>query len=135
MWNGDRIYFVSERDENRQANLYVLDLKTKQTRQLTTFTEFAVKFPSLGDSAIVFENGGYLHRFDLATEQVDRIPIEIREDFASGRGGLAGRQQGNHVLRRRARRCAGGDRARGATSSPSPPNTVPPATSPDPGRA
>ena len=45
MWKGDRIYFVSERDENRQANLFVYDLKTKQTRQLTRFTEFAVKFP------------------------------------------------------------------------------------------
>jgi tricorn protease len=87
MWKGDRIYFVSERDDLRQANLYVLDLKTKETRQLTRFTEFAVKFPSLGDSAIIFENGGYLHRFDLATEQTTRIPIEIREDLASGRGG------------------------------------------------
>lgn len=87
MWKGDRIYFVSERDENRQANLFVLDLKTRETRQITRFTEFAVKFPSLGDTAIVFENGGYLHRLDLATEQVTRIPVEIREDLAIGRGG------------------------------------------------
>lgn len=88
MWKGDRIYFVSERDENRQANLFVLDLTTKETRQLTRFTEFAVKFPSLGDTAIIFENGGYLHRFDLATEQATRLAIEIREDLASGRGGV-----------------------------------------------
>ena len=87
MWKGDRIYFVSERDANRQANLYVHDLKTKQTRQLTQFTEFAVKFPSLGDSAIVFENGGFIYRFDLAAEKAEKISIEIREDFASSRGG------------------------------------------------
>jgi tricorn protease len=74
MWKGDRIYFVSERDENRQANLYVHDLKTKETRQLTQFTEFAVKFPSLGDKAIVFENGGFIHRFDLASEKGARSP-------------------------------------------------------------
>ena len=85
MWRDNRIYFVSERDERHQANLYVLDLATKQTRQLTTFTEFAVKFPSLGDNAIVFENGGWIYRLDLATEQATRIPIEIREDFAIGR--------------------------------------------------
>jgi tricorn protease len=85
MWKGDRVYFVSERDENRQANLYVQDLKTGETRQLTRFTEFAVKFPSLGDKDIVFENGGYIHRLDLATEQATRVPIEIHEDFASGR--------------------------------------------------
>ena len=87
MWHGDRIYFVSERDENRQANLYVLDLKTKQTRQLTKFTEFAVKFPSLGDTGIVFENGGFLYRLDFGTEQAEKVAIEIHEDFASGRGG------------------------------------------------
>lgn len=85
MWKGDRIYFVSEREEQRQANLYVLDLKTRETRQLTQFKEFAVKFPSLGDKDIVFENGGYIHRLDLATEQTARIPIEIHEDLASGR--------------------------------------------------
>ncbi len=88
MWKGDRIYFVSERDENRQANLFVLDPKTRATRQLTRFVDFAVKFPSLGDDAIVFENGGWIHRFDLATEKVVRVPIEIREDFASGRAVL-----------------------------------------------
>jgi len=88
MWRGDRIYFVSERDENRQANLYVLDLKSKQTRQLTKFTEFAVKFPSLGDTGIVFENGGFIFRFDFATEKAEKVPIEIHEDFASGRGGM-----------------------------------------------
>ncbi len=87
MWAGDRIYFVSERDENHQANLFVFDLKTRQTRQITKFTEFAVKFPSLGDNAIVFENGGYIHRMDLATEAVTKVPIEIREDLASGRDG------------------------------------------------
>ncbi|MBL9134891.1 MAG: PD40 domain-containing protein [Verrucomicrobiales bacterium] len=85
MWKGDRVYFVSERDENGQANLFVLDLKTHETRQLTQFKEFAVKFPSLGDQDIVFENGGFIHRLNLATEQTTRIPIEIREDFASGR--------------------------------------------------
>ena len=88
MWKGDRIYFVSERDANRQANLFVHDLKTKKVRQLTQFTEFAVKFPSVGDKAIVFENGGFIYRYDLAGEKAVKIPIEIREDFAIGRNGL-----------------------------------------------
>lgn len=87
MWRGERIYFVSERDTSRQANLFVLDLKTRRTRQLTHFTEFAVKFPSLGDEAIVFENGGYIYRFNLGSENVERVPVEIRDDLAVGRGG------------------------------------------------
>ena len=88
MWHGDRIYFVSEREESHQANLYVMDLKTRKPRRLTDFTEFAVKFPSLGDTGIVFENGGYLYRWDFQTEKAVRIPVEIREDLAIGRGGL-----------------------------------------------
>lgn len=88
MWVGRRIYFVSDRDENRKLNLFVFDLDSKQTRQLTKFDEFDVKFPSLGDTAIVFENGGFIYRYDLATEKAEKVPIEVREDFASGRGGL-----------------------------------------------
>jgi tricorn protease len=88
MWHGDHIYFVSDRDENRRMNLFVYDTKTKATRQLTKFTDFDVKFPSLGDKAIVFENGGYIYRFDLANEQAVKVPIEIHEDFAVGRGKL-----------------------------------------------
>lgn len=88
MWRGDTIYFVSERDEPRQANLHSLDVKSGQVKRLTDFTEFAVKFPSLGDDAIVFENGGDLYRFDLRRGSADRVPVEIREDGAIGRGGL-----------------------------------------------
>ena len=86
MWKGSRVYFASDRDERGRMNLYSYDLASKQTRKLTTFTEFDVKFPSLGDHAIVFENGGWIYTLDLATEQVAKIPVRIREDFDSGRG-------------------------------------------------
>lgn len=88
MWSGTKIYFASDRDERKRMNLYVYDTVTRQTRQLTQFTEFDVKFPSIGTTALVFENGGALYTMDLATEQVRRIPVVIREDFDSGRGGL-----------------------------------------------
>jgi tricorn protease len=88
MWTGNMIYFLSDRGDNRRMNLYVYDLSTMQTRQLTSFTEYDVKFPSLGDNAIVFENGGYLYRFDLVAGTSQKVPIVIDEDFASGRGGL-----------------------------------------------
>jgi tricorn protease len=86
MWHGDRIYFVSDRDENRRMNLFVYDTQSKHTRQLTHFTEFDIKFPSLGDKAVVFENGGFIYRLDLQSEQAVKAPIEIHEDFAIGRG-------------------------------------------------
>ena len=88
MWSGTKIYFASDRDERKRMNLYVYDTVTRETRKLTQFTEFDVKFPSLGNTAVVFENGGSIYTMDLATEQVKRVPVVIREDFDSGRGGL-----------------------------------------------
>jgi tricorn protease len=85
MWKGNKIYFVSDRDQSFRMNLYSYDLGSKQTKKLTAFTDYDIKFPSLGDNAIVFENGGYLYRFDLATEKAERVPVTIAEDFDSGR--------------------------------------------------
>ncbi len=88
MWSGTKIYFVSDRDDLKKLNLYVYDLTTQQTQKLTNFTEFDVKFPSLGPGAIVFENGGFIYRCDLATGQSQKLSIVLEEDFVSGRGGL-----------------------------------------------
>ena len=88
MWNHDRIYFLSDRDEHKRMNLYVYDTESEEIRRLTDFTDFDIRFPSLGQGAIVFENGGYIYRFDLESENYERISIYIREDLQGGRGGL-----------------------------------------------
>jgi len=87
MWapNG-KIYFVSERAG--RANLFSYELATKQTKQLTTFTEFDVKFPSIGPGAIVFEQAGQVWRYELATGKCAVVPITVHEDFASARPAL-----------------------------------------------
>ena len=85
MWRGNKIYFISDRDENKRFNLYVYDLTSTQTTKLTDFRDYDIKFPSLGDNAIVFENGGYIYRYDLAAGQTARVPVTIEEDFADGR--------------------------------------------------
>ena len=86
MWHGDKIYFLSERE--RPTNLYCYDQKTKETKKLTDFKEFDIKFPSLGDNAIVFENGGYIYSFDLAAQSMQKIDIRIASDFNNGRNQL-----------------------------------------------
>lgn len=88
MWRGERIYFLSDRDEARRMNLYVYDIPSKATRKLTDFKDFDIKFPSLGPTSIVFENGGFIHRFDLASEKTERVPIIISDDRIWGRGGV-----------------------------------------------
>ncbi len=88
MWGPDnRVYFASDRWEGR-LNLFACDLATKETKQLTRFTDFDVKFPSIGKGGIVFEQAGYIWRYDLATGQCAPVPISIKEDLASGRSGM-----------------------------------------------
>jgi tricorn protease len=88
MWRDKKIYFLSDRDENQRMNLFVYDLKSKKTRQLTKFTEFDIKFPSLGPNAIVFENAGYIYRYDLRQGKYQKITIYINEDRTGARGGI-----------------------------------------------
>ena len=88
MWHGDNVYFASDRDENQRMNLWVQDVKGGEARQLTFFEDFDIKFPSIGGDHIVFENGGFIYRFDIATEEVNRVPIRIISDNIFSRGGL-----------------------------------------------
>ena len=55
---------------------------------MTHFSDFDIKFPSLGDTAIVFEKGGWIYRMDFDGERIAQVPIEVDEDFAIGRGHL-----------------------------------------------
>ncbi len=87
MWGPDnKIYFISDRDN--RMNLFSIDLTSKETKQLTTYKDFDIKFPSIGKDAIVFEQAGYIWRYDLGSGQATPVPIQIKEDFASGRAAL-----------------------------------------------
>lgn len=77
MWHGNTVYFSSDRGPEHRLNLYSYDLGSKLVEQLTHFTDFDVMWPSLGDSSIVFENGGYLYLFDLASRQSTKLQITL----------------------------------------------------------
>src|SRR5436190_3891337 len=87
MWGPDnKIYFISDRDG--RMNLFVVDLTSKESKQLTNFKDFDIKFPSIGKESIVFEQAGYIWRYDLKGGQATPLPIEIKEDLAIGRSAL-----------------------------------------------
>ena len=83
MFHGRTVYYCSDRG-GRTANLWAYDLDKKTQRQVTTFAEYDVKWPSVGSDAIVFENGGWLWVMDLPGE-------EAHEAL----GARAGRQAGD----------------------------------------
>ncbi|MGE5425279.1 MAG: S41 family peptidase [Syntrophothermus sp.] len=86
MWAGDKVYFCSDRD--RIMNLFSYDLKTKETKKLTNFSDYDIKFPSLGNDAIVFEKGGFIFTYDLASGNVTKLTIRIVNDLITGRNPL-----------------------------------------------
>jgi tricorn protease len=83
MWHGNAIYFISDRDG--VMNLYSYDLGSKQTRKLTDYKEYDIKWPSLGPDAIVFENGGLLFEYNLDSGKSRNIPIDVRAEDVEAR--------------------------------------------------
>ena len=84
MWHGDHtLYFLSDRDQNKRANLWACDLKRDKFRQVTFFKEFDVHFPSIGPNDIVFENAGRLYLLDLQTEKYHEVEIRVVTDRAT----------------------------------------------------
>jgi tricorn protease len=88
MFVGAQVYFISDRGKEQRFNLYSVDPTTKKTQRHTDFTEFDIKFPSAGADAIVFENGGYIYRFDVKTAAASKVPVKIQEDLPGARGAL-----------------------------------------------
>ncbi|HVG23290.1 MAG TPA: PDZ domain-containing protein [Thermoanaerobaculia bacterium] len=86
VWIGNTIYFTSDRPDAGQKeagklNLWSYDLKTKQSKKVTNHTDFDVLWPSADRNSVVYEAGGYLHRFDPASQKSERIPIRVYGDF------------------------------------------------------
>ncbi|MGB7467902.1 MAG: hypothetical protein WBW58_00915, partial [Candidatus Acidiferrum sp.] len=83
MWHGDSIYFISDRDGI--MNLYSYNLSSKQTKKLTDYKEFDIKWPSLGPDAIVYENGGLLYEYNLDSGKTRDLPIVVRAEDLQAR--------------------------------------------------
>jgi tricorn protease len=83
MWHGATLYFLSDRDKNKRANIWAYDTKKEKFKQITTFDQFDTHFPSIGPEDIVFENGGRLYLLSLATEKYEEVNIQVLTDRAT----------------------------------------------------
>lgn len=83
MWKDNSIYFVSDRDW--RMNIYRYDLETEKLTRVTNFEKFDVKFPSMGQEQMVFENGGYLYKMDLQSHETTKVPVKISNDMLASR--------------------------------------------------
>jgi len=78
VWEGNTIYFASDRD--MRLNIYSYNTLTKEIKQLTKFRDFDVLWPSGQNGSIVFENGGYIYKLNTNTGSSQKIEININFD-------------------------------------------------------
>ncbi len=79
MWVGDKVYFLSDR--NGPVTLFVYDVKTRQVAQAVPNDGLDFKSASAGPGAIIYEQFGSIHLFDLATGQTRPVGITLAGDF------------------------------------------------------
>jgi tricorn protease len=79
MWVGNAIYFLSDR--NYTVNLFAYRTDTKKLTQLTQHNDYDIMNASAGPDAVVYEQAGYIHLFDIETEKSRRLNIEVTGDF------------------------------------------------------
>ena len=83
MWIGDKVYFLSDRDG--PVSLYVYNTKTKQVSAALPSNGVDIKSASAGPDAIVYEQFGSIHLFDLASGRQSAVNIRVTGDFPAVR--------------------------------------------------
>jgi tricorn protease len=102
MWVGDTLYFLSDRnlatDHRGTVTLFADDLKTGTVREVIHNPDgFEVRYASAGPGAIVYEQLGELHLYDLASGSTRLVPVTISADLPQLRARLE-KIRPDHVL-------------------------------------
>lgn len=79
VWLGNAIYFISDRDY--AGNVWRYDVTSKQLSQVTHYKDFDVKTMGGGGGVLVYEQAGYLHLYDPASNQDRQLVINVRGDL------------------------------------------------------
>ena len=85
MWQGTRIYYLSDGGPEHRLNIWRYDTKSGQRQQITHLADYDVKWPSIGPGAkgageIVFEYGPDLQILDLASGKTHTVSVSIPGD-------------------------------------------------------
>jgi tricorn protease len=83
MWVGDKIYFLSNRAG--AVTLFAYDTKSKKVDQLVKNDGLDFKSASAGPGAIVYEQFGTIHLYDLGSGKARLVNINVSSDQLSVR--------------------------------------------------
>lgn len=80
MWMGDKIYFISDRTS--AYNLFVYDLRSKQTKQITSYEQHGIRWTASGGGVVVFVRAGRIHLYDPSSNQTRVLDVRVNPDTA-----------------------------------------------------
>jgi len=79
MWEGNAIYFNSDR-ANGTLNIHRYDVASGEITALTNYTDYDVKYPSIGPGSIVYQYAEALYLLDLSTGESRALNIQVASD-------------------------------------------------------
>ena len=79
---GNDIYFLSDRGAENRSNIWVRRGQRSvadgaQFEQITFFEDHDIRHPSSSEDAIVFENGGYLYVYEVTSNELNKLDIQL----------------------------------------------------------
>jgi len=82
MWHGSSVYYLSDAGRHHRLNIWSYNAETGEREQVTTFSDYDCKFPSIGpgpdgQGEIVLQNGASIYLVDLATGETGAVEIRI----------------------------------------------------------
>jgi len=85
MWHGSTLYYLSDNGPEHRLNIWSFDVNSGAKQQITKFSDYDIKWPSIGpgpngQGEIVFQHGADLRVLDLGTRQSRRIEVIIPGD-------------------------------------------------------
>ncbi len=83
MWANGKIYFLSDR--NGPTTLFSYDPQTKAVQQLVENKGYEMLHASAGPDAVVYEQFGALHTYELATGKTKAVKVTLAADFSGTR--------------------------------------------------
>jgi tricorn protease len=83
VWMDGVVYYLSERDW--ATNVWSWNPRTGEERQHTFHADFDVKSLGAGQGVVIYEQGGYLHELDPATNATRQLEIRVAGDMTWAR--------------------------------------------------
>jgi tricorn protease len=83
MWLGDKVYFLSDR--NGPVTLFSYDTKNRQVKQLIENRGLDFKSASAGPDAIVYEQFGAIHLYDVKGGKASPVDVRLEADLVETR--------------------------------------------------